>query len=151
MINDPTIVIETINATIALNATTRTQRVPCPTTRRMIAGAITSRKRATRPCIMTSTLHQAPAICLEEEVNLVQDLLCALDPMLAQAAGATTTTMWPKMTAGQICPSSTGIHTPPRVTTADAFIALIKAKPSLPPSLIQRQRRSAPRNRELLQ
>jgi hypothetical protein len=91
IIDDPTIVIETIDATIALNAMTRTQRVPSPMTRRMIAGAITSRKRATRPCIMTSPLCQALAICPEEGVDLVPDLLCILGPVLAQAAGATTT------------------------------------------------------------
>ncbi len=50
---------------------------------------------------MTSPLCQARAICPEEGVVLVQDLLCALnlDLALAQAAGAPTTTMWPKMTA----------------------------------------------------
>jgi hypothetical protein len=88
-----TIVIETINAMIALNVTTRTQKAPSPTTRRMIASMITPRKRATRPYIMTSPLSRVPAICPEKEVNLVQDLLCALnlDLALAQAVGATTT------------------------------------------------------------
>jgi hypothetical protein len=42
--------------------------------------------------------------------------------------------MWPKMTAGRIRPSSVGTPTPPRVTTADALIALIRAIPFLPPS-----------------
>jgi hypothetical protein len=78
MIANPTIVIETINATIALDATTRTQRAPSPMMRRMIASAITLRKRATRPCIITSPLCQAWAICPEEGVVLVQDLLTLL-------------------------------------------------------------------------
>jgi hypothetical protein len=56
MIANPTIVIETINAMIALNVTTRTQRLQSPTTRRMIASTITPRKRVMRPCIMTSPL-----------------------------------------------------------------------------------------------
>jgi hypothetical protein len=42
-----TIVIKTIDATVVFNVTTRTQRVASPTKRRMIASAITSRKRAT--------------------------------------------------------------------------------------------------------
>ena len=55
-ISDLTIIIETINATIVVDATIRTQGVTSPMTRRMIASAITPRKRATRPCIMTSPL-----------------------------------------------------------------------------------------------
>jgi hypothetical protein len=143
-----------LDATIALNAMTRTQRAQSPTTRRMIASTITPRKRATRPCTMTSPLCQAWAICLEEGIVLVQDLFrtLVLDPILAQAAGAMTTTMGPKMTAGQIHPSSAGTRTPLRVTMADAFIALIRAIPFLPPSPPQLQRRvSAPRNRKLRQ
>jgi hypothetical protein len=85
VIADQTIVIETIHATIILDAMTRTQRATSPTTRRMIASAITSRKRATRPCIMTSPLHQARAIHLEEGVILIQDLLCNLVLGLALA------------------------------------------------------------------
>ncbi len=54
---------------------------------------------------MTSPLCQAPAICPEEGVNLVPDLLCALVLVLAlahaQAAGATTTIMSNKMIASQ--------------------------------------------------
>jgi hypothetical protein len=100
---------------------------------------------------MTSPLHQALAICPEEGVDLVQDLLCALvlGPVLAQAAGITITTMWPKMNAGQIRPSSVGTRTPPRVIMVDAFIALIREIPFLPPSMHQLQREvSAPRNRD---
>ncbi len=140
-ITNPTIIIETINAMITLNAMTRTQRAQSPTTRRMIASVIAPRKRVTRPCIMASPLCQAWVICPEEGVVLVQDLLCALvlSPVLAQAAGATTITMWPKMTAGQIRPSSAGTPTPPRVTMADASIALIRAIPFLPPSPPQLQ------------
>jgi hypothetical protein len=82
---------------------------------------------------MTSLLCQARAICPEEGVILVQDLLCALVLVLTlaftQAAGATTTITWPKMTAGQIHPSSAGTCTPPIVTMVDLSIALIRAIP----------------------
>ena len=44
MITDLTIVIETINAAIALNVMTKTQKAPSPTTRRMIASAILQEK-----------------------------------------------------------------------------------------------------------
>jgi hypothetical protein len=49
-----------------------------------------------------------PAIYLEKEVDLVQDLLCTpnLGLALAQAARATTIIMLTKMTMGQIRPSS---------------------------------------------
>ena len=70
MITDLTTVIKTTNVMIALNVMTRTQKVPSPMTRRMIASAITPRKRATRPCIMTSPLSQAPAICPEKKLTL---------------------------------------------------------------------------------
>jgi hypothetical protein len=160
MIDNLTTIIKTIGATIALDAMTRMRGATSPTTRRMIASAITSRKGATRPCIMTSPLCQAPAICPEEGGNLIPDHLRALSLalglalVLAQAAGATTIIMLTKMTASQVQHPSKGIHssmgtcTPPRVTTADAFIAQIKTILSLPPSPLQRQRRSTPRNRE---
>jgi hypothetical protein len=77
------IVIETTNAKIALNMMTRTQKAPSPTARRMIASAITPRKRVTRPCIMTNPLSRLLAICPEREVHLVQDLLHALHPVFA--------------------------------------------------------------------
>jgi hypothetical protein len=102
---------------------------------------------------MTSPLCQAQAICPEEGVVLAQDLFCALVLILglalARAAGATTTTMWPKMTTGQIRPSSAGTRTPLRVTMADVSIHLIRAIPFLPPSPLQLQRKvSVLRNRE---
>jgi hypothetical protein len=153
-ITNPTILIETINAMITLNAKTRNQTAPSPMTRRMITSAITPRKRATRPCIMTSPLCRAQAIHPEEGVLFVQNLLCALvlGLTLAQAAGATTTTMWPKMTAGQIRPSSMGTRTPPRVTMVGISIALTRALAFLPPSPLQLGRKvKAPRNRELCQ
>jgi hypothetical protein len=152
-ITDLTTIIERTNATIALDVTTRTWKVPSPMTKRMITSTITPRKRATRPCIMTSPLSRAPVICPEKEVDLVQDLLRALNLglALAQAVGAMTTIMSTKMIASQAQTPSTGTPTPPRMTTADAFIALTKAILSLPPSLLQRQRKSAPRNRELCQ
>jgi hypothetical protein len=88
IITNPTIDIKTIDATIALDTTTRTQKAQSPMTRTMIASAIISRKRATRPCTMTSPLCRVPAIHPEEGVDLVPDLLCilALDLALAQAS-----------------------------------------------------------------
>jgi hypothetical protein len=102
---------------------------------------------------MTSPLSRVLAICLEREVNLVQDLLHALnlDLALAQAVGAKTIIMLIKMIASQAQPLSASTRTPPRVTMADAFIALTKAIVFLPPSPLRKQRRSAPRNRELCQ
>ena len=123
---------------------------------KMIASAITSRKRVMRPCTMTSP--QAPAICPKEGVDLVPDhlraLVLVLGLALAQAAGATATIMLIKTTASLVQHPSKGIHpsmgtrTPWRVTMADAFIARTKAILCLPPSLLRKQRRSAPRNRE---
>jgi hypothetical protein len=84
-IANPTIVIKTIDAMIALDTMTRTRRAPQPTTRRMIASAITPRKRVTKPCKMSSPLFQAWAICLEEGVVLIQDLLCILVLVLGLA------------------------------------------------------------------
>ncbi len=51
---------------------------------------------------MTSTLSQALAFRPKKEVDLVQDLLCALNlgVTLAQAARATTIVMSTKMTIG---------------------------------------------------
>jgi hypothetical protein len=154
MINKPTIVIKMIGTTIALDSTTKTCGATSPMIRRMIASAITSRKRVTRPCTITSP--QVRAICPKEGVDLVPDHLCilVLGLALAQAAGATATVMLIKMTASLVQHPSKGIHpsmgthTPPRMTTADAFIARTKAILCLPPSLLQKQRRSAPRNRE---
>jgi hypothetical protein len=104
MIDNPTIAIKTVKATNALDATTRMQEATSPTKRRMIAGTITSRKRVTRPCIMTSPLCQVPAICPKEGVDFVPDHLCALSLALAltQAAGATTTIMLIKMITSQV-------------------------------------------------
>jgi hypothetical protein len=140
-IANPTIVIKTIDATIALNATTRTQKAQSPTTRRMIASAITSKKRVTRPCIMTSPLCQAPAIHPKEGADLVPDLLCVLvlGLTLTQAAGATSTIMSTKTIASQVQLSITGICTT-RTTMTDM--------PSYP---LKRQQRSTPRNRQLHQ
>jgi hypothetical protein len=122
MTDNPTIDIKTINATIFLVVATRTLQTASPTKR--IASAITSRKRATRPCIMTSPLCQAWTSCPEKGVALAQDLLCSLVPSLplAQAAGATTTIMWLMMIASQAHSPSTGICTPLRVIMADVAI-----------------------------
>jgi hypothetical protein len=88
----------------------------------------------------------------KEGVNLDQDHLSALVLVLglalAQAAEAIATIMLIKMTASLVQhPSkgihpSTGTHNPPRVTTVDAFIARTKAILCLPPSLLQKQRKS---------
>ncbi len=82
------------------------------------------------------TSPQAPEIHPKEGVDLVQDQLCALVLVLGlaltQAAGATATNMFIKMTASLVQHPSKGIHpstgtrTPPRVTTADVFIAWTK-------------------------
>jgi hypothetical protein len=101
------------------------------------------------------TSPQALEICLKEGVDLIPDHLCTLvlnlGLALAQAAGATTTIMLIKMIASQVQHPSMGIHPSrgictPRTTMADAFIAQTKAILSLPPSPLQRQRRSTPRN-----
>ncbi len=85
---------------------------------------------------MTSPLSQALAICLEREVDLVHDLLQALNLSLAlaQAVGATTIIMLIKMIASRAQPLSASTRTLPRVMMADAFIALTKAIVFLPPS-----------------
>jgi hypothetical protein len=100
-IADLILIIKTIDAMIVVDATTRMQGTTTPTTRRMIARAITSRKRATRPCTIISPLRQAPAIHPEQGVDLVPDLLYALALILAlaQAAGATKTIMSNNMIA----------------------------------------------------
>jgi hypothetical protein len=127
MIDDPTIVIKTIDATVALNTMTRTRGATSPMTKRMTPGTITSRKIATGPCIMTSPLCQVPEICPEKGVNLVPDLLhvCILGLALAQAAGATTTIMSTMTIASQVQPSSMGICIP-RTTMMDIPIASTK-------------------------
>jgi hypothetical protein len=86
------IFIKTINATTVLIMKIRSQRAASPMKRNMIASVIISRKRATRPCAMTSPLSQVRTIFPEKGVALVQDLLPALvlGLALAQAAGATT-------------------------------------------------------------
>jgi hypothetical protein len=55
--NNIAIFIKTIDATITLIAKTRTTRTKSPTRGKMIAYAITSRKRETRPCTTTSPLY----------------------------------------------------------------------------------------------
>jgi hypothetical protein len=104
---------------------------------------------------MTSPFCQALEICPEEGVDFVPDHLRALvfAFTLAQAAGATTTIMFTKTIASQVQPPSRGIHPSrgictPKMTMVDITIAQTKAILSLPPSPLQRQRRSAPRNRE---
>jgi hypothetical protein len=104
------------------------------------------------------TSPQAPAICPKNGVDLVPDhlraLVLILGLALAQAAGATATIMLIKMTASLVQHPSKGIQpsmgtcTPQRVTTANAFIAQTKVILCLPPSLLQKQRRSTPRNKE---
>ncbi len=77
--------------------------------------------------MMTIPLCRVPTICPEKEVDLVQDLLCALNLglALAQAAGATTTIMSTKMIASQAQPSCVGILTL-RTTIMDTTIVWTK-------------------------
>jgi hypothetical protein len=150
-IADLIIVIKTINAMIMVNAMTRTGGTASPTTRRMTASTITSRKSVTRPYTMTSPLCQAPAVCPEKGVDL--DLLHALVLFLslAQAAGATKIIMLKNMTASQAQRPNAGVRTP-RTMMTDITIAQTRAIAFLLPSLLQRQRDIiAPRNRELRQ
>ncbi len=84
---------------------------------------------------MTSPLCQALAILPEKEVNLVQDLLCALGLALTQAAGATTTIILTKMIASRAQPPSTSTCTL-RTMMMDITIAWTKGIPFLPPSLL---------------
>jgi hypothetical protein len=149
-IADLTIVIKTIDDMIVVDAMTRTQGTTSPTTRRMIASMITSKKRATRPCTMTSPLCQAQAIHPEEGVNLVPDLLRALALVLAltQAVGATNTIMSNNMIASQTQPPNVGVCIP-RMMMTDITIARTRGIAFLPPSLLQRQREViTPRYRE---
>jgi hypothetical protein len=150
VIPDLTIIIEMINAMIVVNATTRLQETTSPTTRRMIASVITSRKRATMPCTMTTLLHQAPAIHPKEGVDIVQDLLHALALVLAlaQAAGATKNIISNNMIASRAQPPNAGVHIPRRMMI-DITIIQTRGIAFLPPSLLQRQREViTPRNRE---
>jgi hypothetical protein len=143
-----TILTKAINTMIVVDATTKMQGTTSPTTRRMIASAITSRKRVTRPCTMTSPLHRAPEIHPEKGADL--DLLCALTLVLAlaQAAGAMKIIMSNNMIANQAQPPNVG-GCILRTTMADITITQIRAIAFLPPSLLQRQRELlAPRNRE---
>jgi hypothetical protein len=104
------------------------------------------------------TSPQAPAICLKEGVDLVPDhlhaLVLVLGLALAQTAEATAIIMLIKMTASLVQHPSKGIHpsmgtrTSLTVTMANAFIAQTKMILCLPPSLLIKQGRSAPRNRE---
>ncbi len=121
----------------------------------MIASAITSRKRVTRPCRMTSPLRQALAVC-PEGVNIIPDhlrtLVLAFSLALAQAARATTTIMLTKTITSQVQPLSMGIHPSmgirtPRMTMKNITIAQTKTILTLPPYPLQRRRRrSTPRN-----
>jgi hypothetical protein len=143
MTDNPTIIIEMINATINLVAMTRTIRATSPMRRRMIASAITPRKRVTRPCTMTSSLCQVRTPRSEKGFALTQNILLTLVPVLAlaQAAGPTTTIMWLAMIASQAHSPSVGTRTPPRAMTMDVSIALTRAIMLLPPSLLQRKRK----------
>ncbi len=99
---------------------------------------------------MTSPLCQEPALCLEEGVDLVPDLLLALVLILAlaQAAGAMKTIMLNNMIASQAQPPSAGVRIP-RMMMTDITIARTRAIAFLPPSLLQRQREViAPQNKE---
>ncbi len=104
---------------------------------------------------MTSPLCRAPAICPEEGVDLVPDLLCTLALVLAlalaQAAGATKTIKSNNMIASQAQPPNTGVRIPRTMMTV-ITIAWTRAIAFSSPSLLQRQREViTPRNRELRQ
>jgi hypothetical protein len=137
MITGLIIIIKKIDAMIAVDITTRTRGTASPTTRRMIASVITSRKRVTRSCTMTSPLHQAPAVRLENGVDL--NLLCMLTLILAlaQAAGATKIIMSNNMIACQVQHSNMGVRTP-RMMMTDITIARTRVMAFLLPSLLQR-------------
>ncbi len=136
--DDPIIIIKIIDTTITLITKTRTTRATSPMRRRMIASMITSRKRVTRPCTMTSPLNWAWTPHPEKRVALVQDLLLAFVPVLALtwAAGAMPTIMRLIMIARQACPPSAGTCTLPRTMTTDISIFLTRAILFLPPSLL---------------
>ncbi len=88
---------------------------------------------------MTSPLRQALAICPEEGVDLIPDLLCALTLVLAlaQAARATKTIMSNNMIARRVQPPNVGVCIP-RTMMTDITIARTRAITFLPPSLLQR-------------
>jgi hypothetical protein len=88
---------------------------------------------------MTSPLCQAPAICPEEGVNLVPDILhvLALVLALAQAAGATKTIMSNNMITSRVQPPNASVFIP-RTMMMDITIARTRGIAFLPPSLLQR-------------
>jgi hypothetical protein len=99
---------------------------------------------------ISDALCQAPAIHLEEGVDLVPDLHCALVLVLAlaQAAGALKTIMSNNMIASQVQPPNMDVRTL-RTMMTDITIAQSRAIAFLPPSLLQKQREViAPRNKE---
>jgi hypothetical protein len=105
----------------------------------MIASLITSRKRATRPCIMTSSLHQAQTPCPEKELLLFKILS---PPAVAGAKTTITTTITYCVIAESQADLSIAItHSPLRTMAMDMSIALTRTIMFLPPSLLQRQRK----------
>jgi hypothetical protein len=91
-----------------------------------------------------------PAICPEEGVDLVPDLLCApvLVLALAQAAGATKTIMLNNMIANRVQPPNAGVCIL-RTMMMNITILRTRAIAFSPPSLLPRQREViAPRNKE---
>jgi hypothetical protein len=114
-----------------------------PTRRRMIASAITSKRRVIRPCTTTTPLCQAQTLCPEIGVAPVPGLLLALAPVLvlaqAAATGATPTIMLLIMTTSQVDPSSANTCTL-RTKTMDITIVPTRAILFSPPVLLQKQR-----------
>jgi hypothetical protein len=143
--NNMTVAIKTINAMIALVAKRRAAR-KSPTRRKMIASAITSRRKVMGPCITTCPCYHAQILCLEKGVAPVQGLLLAHAPVLAlaqaAATGAMQTIMSPMMTSSQADPSSASICTL-RIPTMDITIVPRKAVLFLPPLLLQKQKRTS--------
>ncbi len=157
MTDDMTIVNEMIDTAITLIAKTRTTRTKSPMRIRMIASAITSRKIATRPCIMTSPLCQVQIPHQKKGVTPIQDLVLALVLVLALAGAAATgamlTIMWLAMTASWADTPSASTRTPLTMMTMDISITLARAILISPPSPLQKQRTrvSVPPNRMLHQ
>ncbi len=88
-----------------------------------------------------SSLSSAGNFFRKKGVALALDLLCTLfiGLVLAQAAGATTISMWLRMTTSQARSPCAGTCTPSTVMTVDVSIAQTRAIPFLPPFPLQWQ------------
>ncbi len=93
---------------------------------------------------MTSPLCRAWAIRPKKGVILTQDLLCGLvlGLALAQAAGATTITMWLGMTPSHVRSPIMGTRTPPSVMTEDVSIALTRVFATFSAPMVKKSKRT---------